>query len=108
MSGKDSVLETDEAAVIETASSPALKEGKEEKVQSSARAEVVVFDNWCKGCGLCVAFCPRGVLKVNGDGKVHVAAPERCTACHWCDTHCPDFAIIVRRVDETLGRGRDS
>ena len=27
-------------------------------------------------------------------------AIEKCTACHWCDTHCPDMAITVRRLDE--------
>ncbi len=23
---------------------------------------------------------------------------DACTACHWCDTHCPDMAITVRRL----------
>jgi len=107
MSGKDYALETDGSGVTEATPSPAPKERKE-KVQPSLRAEVVVFDNWCKGCGLCVTFCPHGVLEMDGEGKVHVAAPERCTACHWCDTHCPDFAIMVWRVDETLSERRGS
>lgn len=100
MSEKDSNSEIDESAVVEATPSAASKEKK----QPSLRAEVVVFDNWCKGCGLCVAFCPRGVLEMNGDGRVHVVAPERCTACHWCDTHCPDFAIVVRQLDEDSSR----
>jgi NAD-dependent dihydropyrimidine dehydrogenase PreA subunit len=29
-----------------------------------------------------------------------VAHPERCTACNWCYIHCPDLAIIVRKLDE--------
>ena len=103
MGKEGSNLETDQSGVGAT-SSPASEETK----GPSLRAEVVVFDNWCKGCGLCVAFCPHGVLEMNGGGKVHVAAPERCTACHWCDTHCPDFAIVVRRVDEALSRRRGS
>lgn len=102
MNSKDS----NEGTVIEATPSSASKEGSGEQVQPSARARVVVFDNWCKGCGLCVAFCPRGVLEVNGDGKVHVVAPERCTLCHWCDTHCPDFAIVVQRIDEAPDRRR--
>jgi len=80
------------------------EETDQAKTQPSWRAEVTIFDNWCKGCGLCVEFCPRGVLEMNGSGKVHVVAAECCTACHWCDTHCPDFAIVVRRIDETLSR----
>jgi 2-oxoglutarate ferredoxin oxidoreductase subunit delta len=63
------------------------------------RGEVQVFDNWCKGCGICIEFCPQKVFEVNGDGRPRVAQPDKCIACHWCDTHCPDLAIVVRRVD---------
>jgi 2-oxoglutarate ferredoxin oxidoreductase subunit delta len=82
--------------------SPASSE--KDKAQPSLRAKVIVFDNWCKGCGLCVAFCPRDVLEMSNDGRVHVVAPDRCIACHWCDTHCPDFAILVRPLDEDPSR----
>ncbi len=63
------------------------------------RGSVTVFPNWCKGCGLCVAFCPTGVLEQDKDGRVIVAHPERCTACRWCELHCPDFAIFVSDLD---------
>ena len=59
------------------------------------RGIVTVFPNWCKGCGLCVEFCPADVLEQGPDGRVIVAHPERCTACRWCELHCPDFAIFV-------------
>ena len=71
------------------------------KARKRARGEVQVFDNWCKGCGICIAFCPQQVFEVNGDGRPRIAHPEKCTGCHWCDTHCPDLAIVVRRIDET-------
>lgn len=64
------------------------------------RGQVTVFPNWCKGCGLCVAFCPMKVLEQNEDGRVTVAYPEKCTACRWCELHCPDFAIFVTEVEE--------
>lgn len=64
------------------------------------RGRVAVFDNWCKGCGLCIAFCPAQVLEAGEEGHPVVAHPERCTACHWCDTHCPDLAIIVEDLPE--------
>ena len=64
------------------------------------RGCVAVFPNWCKGCGLCVGFCPTGVLEQGPDGRVIVAHPEKCTACRWCELHCPDFAIFVTDVEQ--------
>ena len=64
------------------------------------RGRVTVFPNWCKGCGLCVEFCPTGVLEQGPDGRVIVAHPEKCTACRWCELHCPDFAIFVTDVEQ--------
>jgi 2-oxoglutarate ferredoxin oxidoreductase subunit delta len=72
-------------------------------VQKGPRGRVVIFGMWCKGCGLCVEFCPTGVLSLNEDSHPVVVHAEKCTACHWCDTHCPDLAIVVHRI-ETGGR----
>ena len=66
---------------------------------SRPRCQVTIFGTWCKGCGICIEFCPQGVFEANGQGRPVVVHPERCTACHWCDTHCPDMAITVRRLD---------
>jgi 2-oxoglutarate ferredoxin oxidoreductase subunit delta len=81
-------------------------EGSAVKVSSGGKAAgqrphgyVTLFGTWCKGCGICIEFCPQGVLEANGHGRTIVAHPERCTACHWCDTHCPDMAITVRRLE---------
>ncbi len=60
------------------------------------RGQVVIFGLWCKGCRLCVEFCPTGVLAFGEDDHPIVVKPEKCTACHWCDTHCPDIAIVVK------------
>jgi 2-oxoglutarate ferredoxin oxidoreductase subunit delta len=66
---------------------------------SRPRGHVMIFGTWCKGCGLCIEFCPQGVFKANGQGRPVVAFADKCTACHWCDTHCPDMAITVRRLE---------
>jgi 2-oxoglutarate ferredoxin oxidoreductase subunit delta len=63
------------------------------------RGYVTLFGTWCKGCGLCSEFCPQGVLVADAQGRPRVAHPELCTACHWCDSHCPDMAITVRRLE---------
>jgi 2-oxoglutarate ferredoxin oxidoreductase subunit delta len=82
-----------------TAQAPEVTEGSARPAaKKGPRGQVVIFGPWCKGCGLCVEFCPAGVLDLDREGRPFVISPEKCTACHWCDTHCPDLAIIVKRI----------
>ncbi len=60
------------------------------------RNRVVVYPDWCKGCGICVAFCPKKVLGLGPDGKARVENEAACVNCGFCEPHCPDFAILVR------------
>jgi len=69
------------------------------RARKGPRGKVGIFGTWCKGCGICVALCPTGVLALDGDGRPLVVAAEKCSACHFCDTHCPDLAIVVRRLE---------
>lgn len=67
--------------------------------RKAPRGEVIIYATWCKGCTICVEFCPTGVLAMHPSGRHPiVAVPENCTACHFCDTHCPDLAIVVRKL----------
>lgn len=58
----------------------------------------------CKGCGLCVYYCPRDVLRLSGKRNQHgytiaeVYDASDCTGCKLCEISCPDLAIYV--VDE--------
>ncbi|MFP3895804.1 MAG: ferredoxin family protein [Anaerolineales bacterium] len=67
--------------------------------EKRARMRVRVFGKWCKGCGLCIAFCPQQVFEADVEQRPVVAHPERCVGCQWCVIHCPDFAIIVDEVE---------
>jgi 2-oxoglutarate ferredoxin oxidoreductase subunit delta len=48
----------------------------------------------CKGCSICVDFCPTNVLEMRGPIVV-VRDLDACTRCQLCDLRCPDFAIQV-------------
>jgi len=66
---------------------------------------IIVSEEICKGCGLCVTFCPvKGLLfldanKVNAKGWNPVACADqaKCTSCAMCALMCPDTAIEVYR-----------
>ena len=64
--------------------------------------------NRCKGCGLCVAVCPKNVLELSdevntmGHFPACRARPEDCIYCSTCCIMCPDVAItITKDVEET-------
>ncbi len=61
----------------------------------SASVTIEVNDAWCKGCAICVEFCPKHVLHMTALDKVEVTAIEACTKCLRCEQLCPDFAIVV-------------
>ena len=57
--------------------------------------EHVINREWCKGCGICVHFCPKQVLELNTAIKAVVARPQDCICCGMCELRCPDLAIEV-------------
>ena len=50
---------------------------------------------WCKGCGICVHFCPTNVLELDDEDKSVAARLEDCICCLQCELRCPDLAIEV-------------
>ena len=71
------------------------------KAKKVPRGEVFIFAKWCKGCHICVEFCPTQVFEFDKEKNTPIiVAPENCTGCHFCDTHCPDLAIVVRRLSQ--------
>ncbi len=68
--------------------------------------EIHIIENRCKGCGLCVEYCPREVLKMSdsfnqkGYHPPYVTEPPGCVACGFCEEVCPEFAIFCEKKQE--------
>ncbi|MEA1928466.1 MAG: 4Fe-4S binding protein [Candidatus Auribacterota bacterium] len=64
-------------------------------------ARVSINKDRCKGCELCVAVCPQGIISVSdrmnkkGVYPVYSPRPDECTGCKLCVTVCPDVAITI-------------
>ena len=62
-------------------------------------AFVRILEDYCKSCGLCVEFCPRGAIslgrQINSQGYSPAVfdTSKECSACGNCTTVCPDAAI---------------
>ena len=61
--------------------------------------EHLINREWCKGCGICVHFCPKAVLELDDQDKVIAARPEDCICCKLCELRGPDLAIEIITED---------
>ena len=67
-------------------------------------AKVTFNTDLCKGCGLCVDACPKKIWAIsktiinkNGHFPAEMTDQEKCIACAFCATMCPDSVITVER-----------
>ena len=65
----------------------------------------VINPDWCKGCGICVAFCPKQALELVDD-KVHMKEDSECVLCGMCELRCPDYAVYIEESDEEEARSQ--
>ena len=56
---------------------------------------IAINRDWCKGCGICIALCPKKVLELDGSDKAVAIRPADCICCRMCELRCPDLAIEV-------------
>ena len=66
--------------------------------------KVILNNERCKGCGLCVAVCPKKILQLQKDNRnskgyltAECIASGECIACKRCVTICPDCVITLKR-----------
>ncbi len=63
------------------------------------KKKLIIKREWCKGCGICVAFCPKSVLALHNEKVIPVNSSE-CIQCGQCELRCPDYAIYLEEVDD--------
>jgi len=66
----------------------------------AVRGAVQIHVERCKGCELCVEYCPTRVLALssqfNAKGYHYpVVVRDDCICCQSCSTICPEFAIFA-------------
>ncbi|MGO9122218.1 MAG: ferredoxin family protein [Desulfomonilaceae bacterium] len=72
------------------------------------KGRILIDEDRCKGCHICVEFCLMGLISVASDSNRKGYQPARfeeqktdnrkaCTGCTSCATVCPEIAIEVYR-----------
>ena len=64
--------------------------------------KVIIDTERCKGCGLCVAVCPKQIIVISKKSNKKGYFPaetdsSECTGCAACAIMCPDAVIEVLR-----------
>lgn len=71
-----------------------------DKLNHKTHPKVTINEKWCKKCGICGAFCPRGVFVTDDFGKPIAKYSQNCIKCMLCVIRCPDFAIEVEEEEK--------
>ena len=67
---------------------------------------LVILQEQCKECGLCIEFCPKNVLcftdiyNRKGYHPVTACDIDACVNCEFCERICPDMAIFLINREE--------
>ena len=68
------------------------------------KGKITISREFCKGCEICVSFCPQKILslskELNSSGYLTAVCGkgEECTGCAVCAVVCPEAAIEVYRA----------
>jgi len=67
------------------------------------RGYITIDGERCKGCELCISFCPKSAisqsntLNAAGYATAQFGKDSECTGCAVCALVCPEVAIEVYR-----------
>ena len=77
--------------------------GYSSKTKDRMKGYITIDQELCKGCQICIAFCPKDAIsisdKVNAIGYIPVVFIDdsKCTGCGICALVCPEVVIEVYR-----------
>ncbi|MTI84138.1 MAG: 4Fe-4S dicluster domain-containing protein [Firmicutes bacterium] len=72
-------------------------------------ARVTFREERCKGCELCTAVCPKGLLAMSkhinamGFHPAAITDMDQCNGCATCARMCPDLVIEVEKEEKKVG-----
>jgi 2-oxoglutarate ferredoxin oxidoreductase subunit delta len=73
------------------------------KPETRVKGYIEIDRELCKGCQICISFCPKDVIspsdRLNASGYLPVSFDDSgaCTGCAICAVVCPEVAIEVYR-----------
>jgi 2-oxoglutarate ferredoxin oxidoreductase subunit delta len=67
------------------------------------RGQIHLIPERCKGCEVCIHFCPQNVLCISDERnqkgyRIPMVIPgmeTECVNCEFCTLVCPEFAIFT-------------
>ncbi len=69
-----------------------------EEIFQNAKCSLHIVPELCKGCEICIEFCPVKALSLDKKRLIATASDmEKCIACGMCEMRCPDFAIYIQK-----------
>jgi 2-oxoglutarate ferredoxin oxidoreductase subunit delta len=70
------------------------------------KGTVYIIKDRCKGCGWCIEYCPKKILKKSEDFNIKgyhypiVIEQDACVNCKVCEDICPEFSIFSITKEE--------
>jgi Fe-S-cluster-containing hydrogenase component 2 len=62
---------------------------------------MIIDEDMCSGCELCVDRCPVGAISMREDGVAQVTH-EKCLGCGVCEVVCGQGAMSLQKRDDLI------
>jgi 2-oxoglutarate ferredoxin oxidoreductase subunit delta len=64
---------------------------------------IIIDEQYCQGCGICIHVCPKNIFQLSskrskrGYLMPEAVNEESCIQCGLCEKYCPDMCINVTK-----------